>query len=260
MSKNNLAKSVWSKKIYYDIAAKGSLDVNHPAMKILAKLAKGANQILDMGCGEGTRLNFVARGKECYGIDISSKAIGLAKKKYSKLHFTVGDLETLPYKNESFDLVYSAFVFEHLDNPEKVIKEGIRVLRKGGKFLVVAPNFGAPNRASPPFKGNRIKKLVKGFLFDFLPDRDLSWNRVSPIATKSKYDIDGDTTIEPYLGSLIKFFKTEGLKTEYYSSCWEQELPSAGLLQRMFRFFGQMGIYPFNLWGPHLLIVGHKIN
>lgn len=257
-SKEKLVNEVWNREEYYDVAKKGSLDIGHPAMERLTELAKAADQVLDMGCGEGTRLNFVAKGKKGYGIDISPKAISLAKRKYPKFNFTIGDLEHLPYKNESFDLVYCAFVLEHLDNPERVIKEGIRVLRESGKFLIVAPNFGAPNRASPPFKGSRILNLVSGLVADFVPKAGLNWEKVRPLATKSKYDIDWDTTVEPYLGSLIKFFKTERLKIEYYSSCWEQELAPAGFLQRVFRIFGEMGIYPFNLWGPHLLIVGQR--
>lgn len=258
MAKKILLERVWSKNNYYKIAGEGSTDIEHPAMKMLAKIAKGADQILDMGCGEGTRLNFVAKDEKGYGIDISSQAISMAKKKNPRLRFTVGDLEHLPYENESFDLVYSAFVFEHLDSPERVIKEGIRVLRKGGKFLIVAPNFGAPNRASPPSKGSRIKKLVNGFLSDFIPHSGLSWNRVSPIATESKYDIDWDTTTEPYLGSLIGFFRRNGLQVEYKNSLWSKELPSANLLQKVIRFLANLRIYPFNLWGPHLLIVGQK--
>lgn len=126
--------------------------------------------------------------------------------------------------------------------------------------MIVAPNFGAPNRASPPFKGNRVSKLINGFIADFIPHSGLSWNKVEPMATKSKYDIDWDTTIEPYLGSLIGFFRRNELKVGYQSSLWSEELPNVNLQQKVIRFLGSLGIYPFKLWGPHLLIVGYKIN
>ncbi|OGM15574.1 hypothetical protein A2985_01940 [Candidatus Woesebacteria bacterium RIFCSPLOWO2_01_FULL_43_11] len=254
-----LRKEVWSKKDYYLAARCGSSETSHPAMKRLSRLAGQVSSILDMGCGEGTRLNLLAkRAQKAVGIDISRKAIELAKKKYPKLDFRQGDLEELPFRNESFELVYCAFVFEHLESPETALKEGIRVLRKGGSLLIVAPNFGAPNRASPPFKGNRIIKLIRGFVLDFFPKSGLNWNKVEPIATSEKYEIDWDTTIEPYLGSLIKFLQDRGLLIEYFSSCWREELLSASFIQKFFRFLGSRFIYPFYLWGPHLLVEVRK--
>ncbi len=62
-----LSKGIWSKAVYYEIAGKGSLDFEHPAMKKLTELAKRAKIILDMGCGEGTRLNkLIAKGQKGY--------------------------------------------------------------------------------------------------------------------------------------------------------------------------------------------------
>ena len=258
MGKKHLRETVWTKDEYYRIAHKGSLDVNHPGMKVLLKLTHHADSILDLGCGEGTRLNLLVSRGRGVGIDISSKAISLAKKKYPNFDFRVGDLEKLPFENNSFDLVYSAFVFEHLDNPEKVMKEAIRVLTPGGKFVVIAPNYGAPNRASPPFKGNRLVKLIVGFIKNMLPRKSLGWEKVRPIATGGAYEIDWDTTIEPYLGSLMNFLKSLQMKIISYDSCWKEELRGAGYLQRLFRFLGEKGVYPFNLWGPHLVLVVQK--
>lgn len=256
---SNLKKEVWSKNDYYRIAGEGSSNFDHPSMKKLLELSSNAKTILDLGCGEGTRLNKLFKnGKEGYGIDISSKAIELAHKKYPKLKFIVGDMECLPFEDKTFDLVYSAFVFEHLDNPVKVLGEAIRVLKEGGKLLIVAPNFGSPNRASPPFKGNRIGKLFNGFVKDLFPKTTLEWNKVKPIADEKRYEIDWDATIEPYLGSLIGFIKKSGLKVIYYSSCWDQERRRTNLFQKKMKLLGRMNIYPFNLWGPHLLVIAEK--
>ena len=260
--KKTLTKKVWSKDSYYKVAEQGSLDFEHPAMKLLVKLAKNSKNILDMGCGEGTRLGkIIDKKQKGTGVDISTKAIDLAKKKFPKLNFAVGDLEKLPFANKKFDLVYSAFVLEHLDNPGKVIKEGIRVLKKEGMLLMVAPNFGAPNRASPPFKGNRFRKLLFGFLQDlflpFRPKRNLNWRKVKPIADKNNYQIDWDTVVEPYLGSLVSHVSSLGLEVVKTSSCWEEE-GNAGLMQKIFRFLGRLNIYPFSYWGPHLLLLAKK--
>ena len=258
--KNRILKdAIWSKKDYYQVARSGSLDTSHPAMKKLVELANNAVSILDMGCGEGTRLSLLkGKGKKRVGVDISPQAISLAQKKYRDIDFRVGTIEKLPFKKESFDLVYSAFVFEHLENPEKVLKEGIRVLKRRGHLLIVAPNFGAPNRASPPFKGNRFFKLLRGFIDDFSSKPSLKWSKVKPIATSERYEIDWDTVSEPYLGSLIKFLNNKKVVVEFASSCWQQELPGASLFQEIIRLLANLKKYPFILWGPHLLVVARK--
>lgn len=72
---------VWNSDKYYKKAKEGSVDVKHFGMKQLKELSKTASTILDMGCGEGTRLGFIGKGKKGYGVDISKKAISLAKNK-----------------------------------------------------------------------------------------------------------------------------------------------------------------------------------
>jgi hypothetical protein len=128
--------------------------------------------------------------------------------------------------------------------------------------LIIAPNYGAPNRASPPFRGPRIKKLIEGFLNDllrpFIGGSSLNWNKVEPIANADHYEIDWDTTVEPYLGSLALFVKSLGLTVIEKMSCWEEEEKGANSMQKVLRFLGERNIYPFNNWGPHLVILVEK--
>jgi len=254
--KHQLEKTIWRSDVYYQMAKKGSQDNGHPGMVLLKSIAKKSEKILDFGCGEGTRLNWAAQHKkESLGLDISQKGIELARKKYPKLNFKKADLEKVPLKDESFDLVYSAYVLEHLQSPEKVLKEALRLLKPNGYLLLIAPNYGAPNRCSPPFKGSRQKKLIRGFINDFAKQDQLNWNKVTPISTNGKYDVDWDTTIEPYIGSLINFLKYHNFKIIQANSCWSQELPNAKPHQKLFRFLGEKSIYPFKYWGPHLVVL-----
>ncbi|MCL4416912.1 MAG: class I SAM-dependent methyltransferase [Actinobacteria bacterium] len=97
--------------------------------------------VLDVGCGEGFSLNKLREnkiGKTYEGIDFSKDAILLGKKMYSKLNLKQGNAYKLNYKNNSFDLVLCTEVLEHLEKPEKALKELIRVSKK---YLILSvPN------------------------------------------------------------------------------------------------------------------------
>ena len=150
----SLKRDVWEKDEYYELAEKGSLDIKHPGMQLLLKIAQNKYNILDLGCGEGTRLGLIkGKNKKLTGIDISANAIKKAKSAHAKINFLSGNVEKLPFDNGSFDLVYSAFVFEHLDEPEKVIREAVRVLESSGSLIIIAPNYGAPSQPSCPKQG-----------------------------------------------------------------------------------------------------------
>lgn len=262
-TKTKLVNEVWKSEKYFLLAKEGSMDINHPGIKILQKLSRDARNILDLGCGEGTRLNLLLEnGANGTGVDISQKALEMGKKSYPKIKFIKADLEKIPLKSESFDLVYSAYVFEHLINPARVLDEAIRLISPKGFFVLLAPNYGSPNRASPPYKGSRIKKLFTGIIGDFIrifkKQKRLSWEMVEPIASREKYEVDWDTTVEPYIGSLIKYLEFKGLVIREAFSCWSEELVGAKIYQNIFRILGEIGFYPFWMWGPHLVVVVKK--
>src|SRR3989344_2320413 len=109
-AKQRLVSRVWRSDVYYQMAKKGSLDLDHPGMVILRELSQNSERILDLGCGEGSRLNALIKGKsKGTGVDISKTAIDLAKKTYPKLNFVKSDLEKIPLNDKEFDLIYSAY-------------------------------------------------------------------------------------------------------------------------------------------------------
>ena len=104
----------------------------------LAKQVK-PETILDAGCGEGFTLVKLKRngiGKVLSGVDFLQDAITLGKRMYPGLKLTKGDIYKLPYKDKSFDLVICTEVLEHLEFPEKAIKEVMRVSKKYVLFSV----------------------------------------------------------------------------------------------------------------------------
>ncbi len=96
--------------------------------------------LLDIGCGRGDMLkafNEIEFG--VHGSDISPVSEELIKP----IPFTVCDLSQnqLDYPDNTFDFVFSKSVIEHLREPEKLLNEAYRVLKPGGKFLVMTPSW-----------------------------------------------------------------------------------------------------------------------
>lgn len=237
---------------YYRVAHEASLNSTHPAVLEIKQAALSAKKILDLGCGDGTRLGLLKTDAEKVGVDISDYAIKKARKEYPNINFLETNIESLPFPDESFDLVYSMFVLEHVGSPGKVLTEAVRALKKGGEIILAAPNFGAPNRRSPNSKEGKLSKLLQ--IFGKPDENFLGWTKVKPM--KGKYFIDADTTVEPYVGSLISFLRHLGIKIIKTSSLWE--LDNFSLKQLPFRILGQIGIPPFVWWGPQIFVVGVK--
>jgi len=102
--------------------------------------------VLDIGCGTGTLLVKLKRqygAAQVVGLDPDPKALRRAHIKAARaavsVQFDQGFANELPYKRESFDRVFSSFMFHHLDKPEreKMLKEVLRVLKPGGSFHFV---------------------------------------------------------------------------------------------------------------------------
>ncbi len=96
--------------------------------------------VLDIGAntGEFVELLEKQRGCKATGVDISKTAVDIAKEKGRNVQLINGD--SLPYEDESFDVVYLNEVLIHLFNPETVLKEARRVLKKTGFLLGSTPH------------------------------------------------------------------------------------------------------------------------
>jgi len=97
---------------------------------------------LDAGCGTGfLSLELAARGHHVIGVDFAPSMIARAERKAAErglaVRFERGDAEQLPFATASFDLVISRHVLWTLPHPEAAIDEWVRVLRPGGRLVVV---------------------------------------------------------------------------------------------------------------------------
>lgn len=102
-------------------------------------------RVLDVGCGAGDfveAIKYYRPDLELYGIDISKKTIGIAKKRIKKAKFEVANAEKLPFKDNFFDAVVCFDVIEHVEFPVKALCEAQRVLKPGGLYHAFIPAEG----------------------------------------------------------------------------------------------------------------------
>ncbi|KAA3607032.1 MAG: class I SAM-dependent methyltransferase [Calditrichaeota bacterium] len=104
--------------------------------QIVYKYLKESSNVLELGCGTGLILQRVKdRCKNSFGIDISLGMLKKAKpKKLNKI--LQGDLTALPYKDDTFDLLYSFKVLAHVKEMKKAFSEFDRVLSKDGVMIL----------------------------------------------------------------------------------------------------------------------------
>jgi len=94
-------------------------------------------KVLDIGAGAGRiELNFKGLASCVCGVDIDNRVLENPYLDEAKL----GYAESIPYKDNSFDIVICNNVLEHLRNPKEVFREIRRLLKKGGIFIMKTPN------------------------------------------------------------------------------------------------------------------------
>jgi ubiquinone/menaquinone biosynthesis C-methylase UbiE len=107
---------------------------------VIHEFVRAGDTMLDAGCGSGRvfqyRFDAAQRPRLICGVDMTdepraNRNIDTAAR---------GDLAHLPFRNASFDIAISSHVAEHLTQPERVFGELSRVLKPGGRLLVLTPN------------------------------------------------------------------------------------------------------------------------
>lgn len=105
------------------------------------------DKILEIGCGTGLLTKtFVEIGSDVTGIDISSEMVKIALSKPELQTATIrqGDIKSIPFEDQTFDLVIGNAVLEYVDDPQRALHETMRVVKQGGRLVV-----GCLNKTSP---------------------------------------------------------------------------------------------------------------
>ena len=98
--------------------------------------------VLEIGCGLGTDgAQFAKAGAHYTGIDLTQAAVDLAKRRFELFQlpgtFRIADAERLDFPDNSFDVVYSHGVLHHTPDTATAVREVHRVLRPGGRAIVM---------------------------------------------------------------------------------------------------------------------------
>ena len=103
------------------------------------------DRVLDVGCGTGFATEGLLEHTEnVHGLDQSVHQMEKAWDKLGKrdpVSFYRGDAERLPFKDDTFDVVWSSGSIEYWPDPVVALRDMRRVVKPGGQVLVVGPNY-----------------------------------------------------------------------------------------------------------------------
>jgi 2-polyprenyl-3-methyl-5-hydroxy-6-metoxy-1,4-benzoquinol methylase len=116
-------------------------------MRLLRAYVHPGMRFLEIGCAPGKLLSYVAKilRAEVAGIDYSERGIQWARQLFDALHIR-GDLRcedvfATTFTRGTFDVVHSAGVIEHFDDPRDIVRIHMEMLKPGGIALITVPNF-----------------------------------------------------------------------------------------------------------------------
>lgn len=152
----------WRKELQAGKEERGNFRTNLEFLDQTSLLESG-DKILEIGCGIGSIVFELSKqGYDVSGIDISREAIAYGLEKYENIHLEVQAAEKLPFEDESFDVVLSFDLFEHIAAIDLHISEVRRVLRHDGYYM-----FQTPNKYS-------------NAIYETLWTKSLKWRRYHP--------------------------------------------------------------------------------
>lgn len=216
--------------------------------------------VLDVGCGNGIiSLQLGKDGFNIKGIDVSEKAIEKAKatNPFPNVTFEVADADKLKAGGEKFDAIICSEVLEHLNQPGRLLKELVPILKDTGILLVTVPNGMGPREVLVTKPILRLRKKN-------------NWLWRSILKVKSSLGYSG-TTIQSEADNLdhIQFFtyrdlqrlsSETGFRIERISSSnFIDDIFPVSLLSRKIKFIQKADAYladllPRSFTGGYLMV------
>lgn len=203
-------------------------------------------KVLEIGVGVGTDLlQYAKNGSKVYGIDLTKEAIAITKQHFKEaeqkyVHLSIGNAEELSFKDNTFDLIFCFGVLHHIPNTSKAIKEIHRVLKPGGKAIIMLYAVGWKHIV----KRIIIRGILCGQLFKLGYQKCINKNTEvhgdSPLTkvytkrgVRKLFPDFGEISIERY--RLGEYFDYAPYKSKKFPSIITKLIYSSGLV----RFFGE---------------------
>jgi ubiquinone/menaquinone biosynthesis C-methylase UbiE len=104
--------------------------------EVIDLLPKDAS-ILEIGCGAGANFEFYPRSKPAVSSEISIGMLEIAQNKRRENHLIQADAQSLPFAEDEFDAAFATLVFCSIPDPTLAFKELRRVIKPGGKIVLL---------------------------------------------------------------------------------------------------------------------------
>jgi 2-polyprenyl-3-methyl-5-hydroxy-6-metoxy-1,4-benzoquinol methylase len=181
-------------------------------LKFLKKIKPG--KILDAGAGFGFFLSALSSEWEKHALELSDFCVDYMKNHYPEIQSKSQLLEEADYPDNTFDVIYSHHVMEHVENPIKVMESMSRMLKPGGLMIVGVPNI--ESFVAKRFKGN-YRLLGSPHI--------LMWSKKTLTKLLSLNGLNVFKDVYPYFGSdyvsvknLIRLFDKSKISPPFYGN------------------------------------------
>jgi SAM-dependent methyltransferase len=149
------------------IAAWQDLTGPNPRELALEAVAEGRpGRVLEVGCGQGWASEWIKEelGAEVVAVDQSERMVELTRRR--GVDARVGDVQDLPFEDESFDAVLAAWMLYHVPDLDSGLAELARVLRPGGRLVAVTNAPESLRELWTLLRADRTPFLIAGFHSD----------------------------------------------------------------------------------------------
>jgi ubiquinone/menaquinone biosynthesis C-methylase UbiE len=142
--------SLWPKFRFWEWVAHlprgGERKARNEVLRHLPNLS--GTRLLDVAIGDGRNMPLIPRDCQVFGVDISRVLLEKSKHDYPDrdLHLIVGEAESLPFPDATFDNMFSLGALNHVNDPGKALKEMARVVKPDGLVVVADEVPDLPNR------------------------------------------------------------------------------------------------------------------
>ncbi len=142
-------------EVYHVGADAASAEPNRHYLRLAGKLdIRSGENILDVACGTGGWLEVCSeRGASVAGIDLSTRAIAVCRRRIPEGEFHDQPAETLPFRDSEFDVVTCLGSLEHFLDPVASLREMVRVAKPDARFCILVPNSDFLTRKLGLFSG-----------------------------------------------------------------------------------------------------------